>query len=151
MFPLCVRCAETGMEQCTHTAQEREFVGTWFTPELYKAFDRGYEALAVAEVHHFPQRRTGLFKEYVDHFLKGKVEASGWPRENMPREEKEAYVDDYEKPEGIRPRKDREQPCTSTNTQKSVEFFLGEKGAESQPSFNNPMPQRQRLLEHCSR
>ena len=66
---------------CEHTAAQRSIRGTWCTPELLKAVKKGYRVLRIHEVYHFPpaQRRQGLFKKYVNTWLKGKTEASGWP------------------------------------------------------------------------
>ena len=59
----------------------RSIRGTWCTPELRKAVEKGYQILHIHEVYHFPptQRRQGLFKDYVNVWLKGKTEASGGP------------------------------------------------------------------------
>lgn len=79
MFPLCRTCVETQtFPVCLHEGRARAFTGTWCTPEIYKAMDVGYEVLEVHEVHHFAQRRVGLFAEFVNTFLKAKQEASGW-------------------------------------------------------------------------
>ena len=63
---------------CEHTAAERSIRGTWCTPELLKAVEKGYRVLHIHEVYHFPpaQLRKGL---YVNTWLKGETEAFGWP------------------------------------------------------------------------
>lgn len=55
--------------------------GTWCTPELEKAVERGYKILKIHEGWNFPenQRKEGLFAPYVNTWLKYKTEASGWP------------------------------------------------------------------------
>ena len=88
-FPLCRTCVETEMEKpmlersyvCHHTPEQRQITGTWCTPELEKAVEKGYQILHIHEVWHFPeeQQRVGLFQEYVNTWLKIKEEASGWP------------------------------------------------------------------------
>ena len=58
MFPMCVKCAEAELEKpllerscaCPHDDVEREFVGTWCTPELMVAKDKGYDILQIYEV-----------------------------------------------------------------------------------------------------
>ena len=81
MFPLCRSCMRTASAKpCEHQSGARAYEGTWCTPELYCAMDRGYEILAVREVHHFESSRVGLFADYVNTFLKSKQEASGWPK-----------------------------------------------------------------------
>lgn len=51
---------------CGHNTQERAFCGTWCTPELQKAVEKGYQILKIHEVLHFTSenQRVGLFKEY---------------------------------------------------------------------------------------
>ena len=45
-FPLCRTCAdEERLGRCDHSDDQRAFVGTWCTPELMKALDKGYELL----------------------------------------------------------------------------------------------------------
>ena len=55
--------------------------GTWCTPELVKAVEKGYTLLKIHEVWHFPeaQRWTGLFADYVNTWLKLKQQSAGWP------------------------------------------------------------------------
>lgn len=51
MFPLCVKCAEVELEKpmlerswnCPHDDVDREFIGTWCTPELMVAKEKGYD------------------------------------------------------------------------------------------------------------
>ena len=86
-FPLCASCVTEEMSKpflertpvCTHTDSERQLVGTWCTPELLKAIEKGYTVVCVHEVWHFLTTRRGLFKDYVNTWLKIKEEASGWP------------------------------------------------------------------------
>ena len=44
----------------------------------------------------------GLFTEYVNTFLQLKQQASGWPRDGMTDAEKNTYIANYYKKEGIR-------------------------------------------------
>ena len=86
-FPLCASCVTEEMSKpflertpvCTHTDSERQLVGTWCTPELLKAIEKGYTVVCVHEVWHFLTTYRGLFKDYVNTWLKIKEEASGWP------------------------------------------------------------------------
>ena len=103
MFPLCKTCTDTlNQNPCTHTDQERAILGTWCHVELMKAIEKGYEILNIHEVWHFPTHTDGLFKEYVNIFLKIKQESSGYPKECVTEEQKQAYIDEYEQHEGIR-------------------------------------------------
>ena len=111
-FPLCRTCVQEELEKpllsrshyCPHSDAERTLRGTWCTPELQKAIEKGYTLVKIHEVWHFPehQRRTGLFKNYVDTWLKVKQEASGWPNWCTNNEQKREYIMNYEEREGIR-------------------------------------------------
>lgn len=88
--------------RCSHTDDQRQLTGTWCTPELERAVAKGYVLQVIHEVWHFSNTRVGLFRDYVDTWLKLKVEASGWPRADMSEAEKQQYATDYETAEGIR-------------------------------------------------
>ena len=83
-FPLCATCVEDEMAKpmlersniCTHTDQQRQITGTWCTPELEKAVEKGYTILKIHGVWHFPKTEVGLFSNYVNTWLKIKEEAS---------------------------------------------------------------------------
>ena len=103
MFPLCKTCADTlNKTPCTHSEQERSILGTWCHVELMKAIEKGYQILKIQEVWHFPIHTDELFKEYVNTFLKIKQEASGYPKDCVTGEQKQAYIDEYYEHEGIR-------------------------------------------------
>jgi len=103
-FPLCQSCVEEEMEKlmlershvCHHTAQERQILGTWCTPELNKAMGKGYKILHIHEVWHVPEKQTGLFADYVNTWLKIKEEASGW-LEHVGEDsaKRQQYIADY--------------------------------------------------------
>ena len=111
-FPLCSKCVEEEQAKptlqrthyCTHTDSERTVRGTWCTTEIEKAVQKGYVIKRIHEVWHFPtqQRRTGLFADYVDKWLKLKQEASGWPSWCQTLEQKRNYIVNYQEREGIR-------------------------------------------------
>ena len=111
-FPLCSKCVKEEQEKpmlqrvhyCTHTDVERTLRGTWCTPEIEKAVEKGYVIKHIHEVWHFPpsQRKTGLFAEYVDKWLKLKQESAGWPSWCETLEQKREYILEYEQKEGIR-------------------------------------------------
>ena len=110
-FPLCSKCVEEEMKKpmlersnmCGHTLQERRLRGTWCTPELQKAVDKGYQILKIHEVFHFSpeKRRTGLFSSYVNTWLKLKQESAGWPKDCQTSEQKAQYIREYEEREEI--------------------------------------------------
>ena len=110
-FPLCGLCPEREMRKpmlnrtcvCPHTDDARALVGTWCTPEVEKAVELGYKIMHIYEVWHFPEKQEGLFKDYVNQWLKIKQEASGWP-ECVGNDEakRQQYIRDYEEREGIK-------------------------------------------------
>ena len=111
-FPLCRSCVEEEQTKqmlerthyCQHTNAERTLRGTWCTPELVKAVRKGYTLIKIHEVWHFTpeQRKTGLFREYVDKWLQIKQESSGWPSWCQTVEQKREYILNYKEREGIR-------------------------------------------------
>ena len=109
LFPLCAACVEQEMPkrpldrcaECVHTDEQRTLTGTWCTPELSKAVDLGYDIQYIYEVWHFDETCEGLFKDYVNTWLKIKQEASGWPKDDMSEEAKQDYIQKYFEKEGI--------------------------------------------------
>ena len=109
VFPLCATCVQYEMPkrpwersaQCVHTDQQRALTGTWCSPELSKAVELGYQVQYIYEVWHCDETCEGLFKDYVNTWLKIKQEASGWPKGVNTEEEKQAYIQKYFEHEGI--------------------------------------------------
>ena len=88
--------------QCNHTDDQRVLTGTWCTPELQKAVELGYEIQYIYEVWQFDETCEGLFRDYVNTWLKIKQEASGWPSWVGDDETKrQQYLREYEEHEGI--------------------------------------------------
>ena len=114
-FPLCASCVEEEMEKpmgerssvCTHTDRQRTLRGTWCTPELLKAVEKGYRILKIHEVWHFKNKKKGLFLDYVKQWLKIKQESSGYPTWADTPEKKAQYTADYENKQGIKLDPDR--------------------------------------------
>ena len=103
MFSLCRTCTlNLQQEPCTHSDEERAFVGTWVSLEIDKAIEKGYKVLEIYEVWHFSDFSSDLFKDYINTFLKIKQEASGWPSHCTTEEAKQKYIQDYCVHEGIR-------------------------------------------------
>lgn len=75
-FPLCHKCAENEKHPCKCSPKERALIGTWCTPEVIKALDKGYKILAIYEVYHWSKTArygdvtNGLFSDYINTFLK---------------------------------------------------------------------------------
>ena len=108
-FPLCAACVKEQQQKpmlkrtftCHHSRAERVLRGTWCTPEINKAIKMGYELIRVHEVWHFKKTASGLFKDYVNTWLKIKTEASGWPKNCVTEEEKQDFIERFEAREGI--------------------------------------------------
>jgi len=144
-FPLCQACViENQAKQdmlervsiCHHTDEQRLLRGTWCTPEIQKALEVGYELKRVHEVWHFPQRERGLFKEYVNTWLKIKQESAGWPRHCTTDEEKQAYIERYEREEGITldPEKIASNPGRKQTAKLMLNSFWGKFGERENKS-----------------
>ncbi|CAH3144149.1 unnamed protein product [Porites evermanni] len=111
-FPLRRACVQAEQAQpmlirthyCPHSDADRMLRGTWCTPELVKAVEKGYTLVKIHEVWHFPpeQRQTGLFATYVNTWLKIKQESAGWPSWCQTLEKKREYILRYQEREGIR-------------------------------------------------
>ena len=87
--------------ECVHTDRQRVLTGTWCTPELEKAVELGYQVQYIYEVWHFDDTCQGLFRDYVNTWLKIKQEASGWPKDDMSEQAKQDYIQKYFEHEGI--------------------------------------------------
>jgi len=109
-FPLCGTCADNeSKDPCTCIDEKRAFVGTWCTPKLEKAVEKGYLIIKTYEVYHFEESSRndshtetgGLFASYVNTFLKIKQESSRWPEDCRTEEQKRDYIRQYREKEGI--------------------------------------------------
>ena len=129
-FPLCRSCVvgkcgtldrrsmDFTSNLCSHfETEERGFWGTFATPEIQLALENNYCILDVAEVWSWKHEEgsSSLFKDYINTFLKIKLEASGWPKETCcdtevdpeltpPKglcEHKRAFLDELEQKEGL--------------------------------------------------
>ena len=111
-FSLCRSCVQKEQAQpvltrthyCPHSDNDRMLRGTWCTPKLFKAVEKGYTLIQIHEVWNFPpeQRQMGLFTNYVNTWLKIKQESAGWPSWCQTLEQKRDYILRYQEREGIR-------------------------------------------------
>ena len=61
-FPLCQKCVEDESVKpmlgrnyyYSHGVEDRMLTGTWCTPEIMKAVEKGYQVLRIHEAWHFP-------------------------------------------------------------------------------------------------
>lgn len=75
--------------------------GVWCSNEIKEATDMGYEIIKVYEIRYWENTTKSLFKEYVKWFLKVKQEASGYPDWVKTDEDKDLYIEQYKKRQGI--------------------------------------------------
>jgi len=109
IFTLCYSCAKTTQHsKCNHSDEERSLYGEWGTPEIYKSLELGYQLVKIFCVLHYKtkfeyknENEPGLFGGYVNNWLKEKVEASGFPGWVQTENDKDTYISDYFKNEGI--------------------------------------------------
>jgi hypothetical protein len=94
VFPLCYTCARDGIKTCNHDDNDRSLIGTWTTIEVNKAITLGYKVSEVYEVHHFPSRTDQLFKDYIQKFMKIKLECSTDKDSFKTPEEKAKFIDE---------------------------------------------------------
>jgi len=90
--------AEKGKKLCFDLKPKR---GVWCSNELNKAIECGYVIDDVYSVMYFEKRQTGLFKSYIEKFLKIKQEATGWPDWCKTEEDKQKYINDYKEQQNI--------------------------------------------------
>ena len=102
MFVLCRKCAETENQSiCNHSVGDRSLSGTWVSVELQKAVQLGYTLLKVYEVWQYDTVTKydpstgdgGLFAQYMNTFMKIKMEASGYPSHCDTDQEKNKYIE----------------------------------------------------------
>jgi hypothetical protein len=92
---------------CTHFDEDRYISGTWVFNEFHTAIDLGYSLGEVFEFWGYEvtcyekTTNSGLFARYVNIFLKLKQEASGYRSWVQSEEDKDRYIEDYRRAEGI--------------------------------------------------
>ena len=109
IFPLCSACTNTMNEgYCSHTYEERDIFGTCLVDEFRKTIDMGYVLMNVFEFLEYEMtcfdrcsNSGGLFAENVNMFLKLKQESSGYPSWFQSEADREKYIEDYRRAEGI--------------------------------------------------
>ena len=144
MFPLCRTCAETeSKELCLHTDPALHHItGTWCAPEIQLAvLQKGYQLLAVHEVYQYPGTmqydqetgEDGLLSAYVRCFMALKIQASGWPTGCDTEEQRQQYVADVLKYDGITidPSKVKKNPALRTLAKLICNSFWGKLGEKS--------------------
>ena len=108
-FPLCRQCAALeSQESCRCSDEQRCLTGTWCTPEIEKAIEKGYTIVKIYEVYHWPKSAQhgpsseGLFTDFINTFLKIKQESSGWPEWcGEDADKRDEYIRSYYNNEGV--------------------------------------------------
>ena len=94
----------------TYSAEERCIDGIWIEDEVRKTVEMGYNLVDVFEFWEYSV--TGFdkgtisgdrFTEYADMFLRLKEESSRYPSWVQREEDKDRYIEDYRRVEGIAP------------------------------------------------
>ena len=110
VFTLCRKCAELQQtEECRHRAKKRALTETWISTEVQKAVSLGYEVLQIHEVWNYAETtcydhatgKGGLFADYMNELITVKMEASGYPSNVTTDEEKEEFVKNIKRVEGV--------------------------------------------------
>ena len=101
-FPLCRECCDKKIARCTHYGQKcRNLSGAWTTVELKLALAEGYKIIDVYQIYHFTEKSNTLFKEFILEMLRGKMEASGFPKGVNSKSEQLEYIKNIEKETGV--------------------------------------------------
>lgn len=141
MFILCYTCAKKkNKASCSHSDEQRSFVGTYVSHELQLAINKGYKVIEIYEAWEYEvikydkeSGEKGLFSEYVDAFLKMKAEASGYPDWVQTQADKEKYISDYLRDEGIQLDADKieSNPGLRTLAKALLNYLYGKFGERS--------------------
>ncbi|XP_054279042.1 uncharacterized protein LOC128997429 [Macrosteles quadrilineatus] len=111
MFVLCATCGDGQIQSdCDHECGDRALIGTWTMDEIRKAVEKGYVVLDMYELWEYKvatYENGGLFTDFINKFLKMKQEASGFPSWCETEEDKDQYIKDYFKKEGVQLEKDK--------------------------------------------
>ena len=105
MFPLCHTCALNENQQtCNCADKDRILIHTWCTSEINLALHMGYILIEIYEILNWSENTCNeqrLFSNYINMFLQMKTQTSGYPSNVTTREQKNEYIRQYEKHEGV--------------------------------------------------
>ena len=84
-----------------------------------------YRIVRIHKVWKFQCAEHSLFASYVDTWLQLKTKANGWPDSCTKPAQREAYIDDYERTEGIRldPAEIEKNPCLRSLAKLMLNFL----------------------------
>lgn len=107
MYVLCQKCAEENSDcTCCHNDDQRMLTGTWVLAEVKKAVTLGYRIKEICCIWHFEEfavdsNGNNIYENFINKWMKIKLEASGWPRPDMTEEEENEYISEIRTHEGI--------------------------------------------------
>nr|CAD2183600.1 unnamed protein product [Meloidogyne enterolobii] len=102
-FPFCSTCANNKQQRhCRHGDRQRSWVSGYTHVELNRAIELGYKVIDIHEVWQYDRWDQELFRPYVNTFICLKQQASGWPQGCDTQEERENYIAEFERVEGIK-------------------------------------------------
>ena len=144
-FPLCCTCVKTEIEKPlleksyvrSHNDKERQITGTWCTPELIEAENQGYKIKHIHEVWLFEEKPPGLFKEYINTWLKIKEKAVGQSMSGTTLSSNKSMSPSTwkKKKSRLTPPKAKKIVVTYPG-QNDVEFYVGKVWAETQQNLS---------------
>ena len=109
-FPICAACANDAQTTpCTHSTEERAWIGVYTITECNKALTLDYKLLEIYEILHFINTEqydedvpgSGLFAPLISDLLKTKIQNSGFPKGIETAEQKDEYKKSIEQHEHI--------------------------------------------------
>ena len=133
-FPLCRSCADAeSLDPCQCDDEARAITGTYCTPEILKAIEKGYSVVKIYEVYHWKEKSSEIFAGYVNTFLRIKQESSGYPTWVRTEADEDEYIQRYEAAEGIKLRKENitHNPGLRTVAKLALNSFWGKFGEKA--------------------
>ena len=163
MFPLCRTCVHTENKHiCQHeNPADRELTGEWCAPELLVAvLEKGYTLVRTHEVYQYPGTMQydpetgtdGLLSAYVRRFMALKIQASGWPEGCDTQEQREHYMAEVKKYDGIiiDPTKVNKNPALRTLSKLILNSFWGKFGEKTLRSKTQLIYDYSDLIKLCT-
>ena len=135
VFTLCRKCAELQQtEECTHRAKKRALTETWISTEVQKAVSLGYVVIrytrcgTTLKQHVMITQQEKVDSNYMNELITIKMEASCYPSNVTTDEEKEGFVKNIKRVEGVTldPSKIEQNPVARAVAKLCLNSFWGE-------------------------
>lgn len=160
LFILCYTCSLNKIKSaCNHEDKDRAFIGTYVADELRVAISKGYTVIETYEIWEYKlckyNKKTnepGLFSEYIDAFLKVKVEASGYPEWVKNETDKDKYIQQFLENESILLNKEQISKNAGLRTlgKALLNFLYGKFGQRVDKSMKYIASKRNQITELLS-